>query len=368
MCAADRITGDKCLLSPPAILGCSPIEGRHLSLLRRGIPMCLLGLSGAVLMTPALVAAQTTVRVEASGVPVAAAEVSLWDTDGRVAFGRTDGDGSLRIVPERAVGPAAFLLVRRLGFAPARLTYQARDSFTVSLTAVPTSLPVLSIRTSELRCPSATEPEADSIWRASANRYSLRGTQFRIDWTGYTVNETVTTEQRGYPDPYEMRPPMYGTIGSMRGQTGLENPPPYALYERHIALGGEYWQWRYAAVESFSSDHFLSDRFREQHTMTVLGRNESTTIIGFCPRDDSQADLRGEMEIGVNSLLTGARWFFHVPHDDEDAGGEAAFAPTTYGGHEYLVAIRGTSWRRAGKNLYNQRRFERVRWELHRRD
>ena len=312
-----------------------------------------------------LATAQSTIRVESSGAPVSSAEVSVWDTDGRAALGRTDVTGSVRIVPDRAVGPVAFVLVRRLGFAPARVAYRAADSMTISLTAVASNLPVLSVRTKELRCPSATEAEADSIWRASASRYASQTRPMRITWTGYSVNETVATEQRGYPDPYEMRPPAIGGGGAMLGRVDMGDPPPYAMYERHINAGGEYWQWRYAALENYSSDHFLTERFRATHTMTVLGRNESTTIIGFCPRDDSQADLRGELEIGTNALLTGARWFYHVPHDDEDAGGEASFAPTPFEGRDYLVAIRGSFWRRAGKNLYNQRRFERVKWEIH---
>jgi hypothetical protein len=321
---------------------------------------------GFMLANTGRLSAQATIRVEASGAPVAAAEVSIWDSQGKAGFGRTDGNGVVRIQRERTVRAGAFLLVRRLGFAPARIPYGGNDSLTVELTAVSVELPVLAVSTRELRCPSVTEPEADSIWRASAGRYSALGTNVRIDAVGYTVNETVPTEQRGFADPNELRPPMYGTGGSYGGQPGLEDPPPYAFYERHVGTWvGEYWQWRYAALESHSAEHFLGERFHEGHTMTVLGRTESTTVIGFCPRDNSQPDLKGELQIGESGLLMGARWFFRVPHDDEDAGGEATFAPTLFDGRDYLIAIRGSFWRRAGKNLYNQRRFERVKWELH---
>lgn len=53
-----------------------------------------------------------------------------------------------------------------------------------------------------------------------------------------------------------------------------------------------------------------------------------------------------------------------VPHDDEDAGAEATFGRTSFEGKQYLVAVRGSSWRRAGKNLYNQDRYERFGWRL----
>lgn len=332
---------------------------------RSSIGAILFALSCFALVIPHGLAAQTVITVQSSGISVAAAEVSIWDVQGRAGLGRTDGLGAARIVLERGLAANAFVLVRRLGFAPAREPFEMRDSMSIAMTAVAAKLPVLAVRTKELRCPSTTEPEADSVWRESSRRYSMRLTQFRIDWTGYHVSETVTAEQRGYADPNEMRPPLYGTGGSIHGEAGMENPPPYAMYERHIALGGEYWQWRYANLESYSADHFLSERFREQHSLVVLGRTESTTIIGFCPRNDSQADLKGELQIGVDASLMSARWFFRVPHDDEDAGAEATFAPTMYEGREYILAIRGSFWRRSGKTIYNQRRFENVRWELH---
>lgn len=209
---------------------------------RSSIRVALCTFSCSVLSMPSGVVAQTVIRVEASGIPVAAAEVSIWDIQGRAAFGRTDGAGTLRLALERAVATGAFVLVRRIGYAPARVPFEVRDSLNVAMTAVATTLPVLVVRTNELRCPGTTEFEADSLWRASANRYSMRLTRFRIDWTGYSTSETVSADQRGYADPYEMRPPMYGTAASVRGQSGLEDPPPYAFYERHIALGGEYWQ------------------------------------------------------------------------------------------------------------------------------
>jgi hypothetical protein len=323
--------------------------------------VCLIAVTTFVL--PARASAQIVV-VRSADVPISAAEVGVWDTQGRVATGRTDFLGVVHLNLERAPIAPSFLLVRRIGFVPARRPYERVDSLTIELERAPTALPTHALRIKELRCPSRDEAGADSIWRASASRYSERGTQFRIEWSGYTTEETVTAEGRGYPDPYELRPPRMGTVGSIHGQSGMESPPPYAMYEKHVGIGGEYWQWRYASLQGFSSDHFLTDRFRETHTLVTLGETSDATILGFCPRNDSEADLQGELQIARDGLLTSARWFFHVPHDDEDAGGDATFAPTRYEGRDYLVAIRGASWRRAGKNIYNQRRFERVQWVL----
>jgi hypothetical protein len=314
---------------------------------------------------PASLSAQTVVRVESAGAPVGSADVSIWDADGRFGAGRSNDAGVVRIVPERLASPQAFLLVRRLGFAPRRLDYSPRDTIVVTLSAVPVQLPVLAVNTAPLRCPAATEPAADSLWRAVAARYTPGARSLRMEWTGYIVREAVPAEQRGFADPHEIRAPVYGHGTSEAGEAGMHDPPPYALYERHVDLGGQYWRWRYAALASQTAEHFLSERFREHHDLVVLGSSGASTIIGFCPRGKSEAEIEGELQVGPDSLLSAARWQFVVSHDDEDAGGETTFAPTTHEGHSYLIAIRGSNWRRARPNLYNQTRFERVRWELH---
>lgn len=328
----------------------------------RNVGTVLFALGFIAVAIPNGIAAQAVISVQASGIPVAAAEVSIWDVQGRAGLGRTDGVGTVRIAPTRTLAPGAFVLVRRLGYAPARVPFEVRDSIRIAMTAVAANLPALAVRTKALRCPKATEPEADSLWRLSASRYSMRLSRFTIDWTGYVVgDERVTADQRGYPDPREPGQPPYVPGRSTLGKPGMEDPPPYAIYER---FAGGFRRWRYADLGDFGADHFLSQRFRERHSLVVLGRTESTTIVGFCPQDDSQADVQGELQIGANASLLGARWSFRVPHDDEDAGGEATFAPTVYDGREYIVAIAGASWRRIGRNLYNQSRFERVRWIL----
>ena len=317
-----------------------------------------------LLVVPGSLAAQTVIRVESVGLPVAGAEVAIWDAEGRVGLGRTAGLGIVRIIPERALGAEAFLLVRRLGFVPVRLPYHYRDSLTISLAAVLVRLPVLSVDAKPLRCPAASDPAAEDVWRTTASHYTLGAVRLRIEWTGYRVNETVVAEQRGYGDSDELRPQANSSFSLAHGEALMIQPPPYALFEHHVALGGEFSQWRYAAIDGFSAEHFVSERFRERHTFTVLGRSGSSTLLGFCARDYSEAEIQGELQVDSDSLLTAARWFFRVPHDDEDAGGESSFALWSSEGHAYLVAFRGSFWRRAGRNLYSQTRFERLRWQL----
>lgn len=317
---------------------------------------------------PYALIAQTVFRVESGGLPVSGAEVSIWDGDRRSGIGRTAGAGVVRIVTERDIGEGAFVLVRRLGFAPARLRFAGGDTVTVTLSAVASALPVLSVNLKKLKCPTRHQSEADSIWRMAASRYKLAANSLVIDWTGYVVSETVPPEQRGYGDLDTFRPPVISDRVTGMPEAGMHEPPPYALFENHVGVGGKYSKWRYATLASYSAEHFVTERFRERHAMAVLGRTGTATIIGFCARDYAQAEIEGELQIGADSLLLAARWSFRVPHDDEDAGGEANFALTPYKGDSYLVAIRGSTWRRARPNLYGQSRFERVRWSLRVRD
>jgi hypothetical protein len=312
-------------------------------------------------------AAQTLIRVSAGGYAVQGAEVVAWDSAGRVAAARTDVLGAAHLVLQRTPSAGAFLVVRRLGFVPARVELVGGDSIAISLTEAPTNLPVLSTTSRALRCPSTTEPTADSLWRTTASLYSTGAVALYTGWIGGHISETVSTNQRGYGDGEPIR--MMGGGGTApdtmgRGDALMREPPPYAMYERHVSLLGEYWRWRYAPLEDFGAEHFVSERFHSSHTVTMLGRSGEATVLGFCARQHAQADIEGELLIGPDGLVRAARWFYRVPHDDEDAGAEATFGRTTFEGKQYLVAVRGSSWRKAGKELYNQDRYERFGWRL----
>src|SRR2546423_15658951 len=81
-------------------------------------------------------------------------------------------------------------------------------------------------------------------------------------------------------------------------------------------------------------------------------------------RDRDHAEVEGELQIGSDLRFRSARWSYRLPHDDEDAGGEATFGVTEFEGSNYLVAVRGSAWRRAGRNLYNQERYESSAWRV----
>ena len=185
--------------------------------------------------------AQTLIRVSGAGYPAQNAEVIAWDSGGRIAAGRTDVLGAVHLAPTRVPSTGAFLIVRRLGFVPARVAFVGGDSIAISLIATPTTLPVLSTSSKALTCPAANEPAADSLWRTAASHYSIGAVNLYTAWIGGTRKETVPADQRGYGDGEPIR--MVGGGGtfpdtSARADILMHSPPPYALYERHVNLLG----------------------------------------------------------------------------------------------------------------------------------
>jgi hypothetical protein len=309
--------------------------------------------------------AQRVIRVVSHDQPIPNVEVSVWSENARLAATRTDYDGIAHLqLP--ASSPLATVLVRRLGYAPARRALGSADTLVVSLIETATDLPVVAVASKSLACPHGSEPTADSIWTSAAAMYSSGISSLRLKWAGTLLQETVASDQRGYGDGTPANGEWFGAVLPDTASITMRTPPPYARYERHIGLGGEYWRWRYAPLHDFAAEHFVSPTFRERHTFQVLGRSDGATIVGFCPKQRDDAEVKGELLIGDDHLLRGARWFVQLSHDDEDAGGEATFVATPFDGHVYVVAIRGSTWRRAGKNLYNQDRFERSSWSLSR--
>lgn len=302
---------------------------------------------------------QVVVRVQSSGTPVYGAEVTVWNEKSQIAAVRTNvlGEGWVTLTDADS---NAFVVVRRLGFAPTRATFTRRDTVTIEIAPVVALLPVLDIATKPLNCSAPSEPEAEGLWTSAAGMYSIRASELHFYYDGGWVEETVTREQRGFGDGDPLR---YGH-GYERARR--VSAILLAEYERHINMTGEYWQWRYETLEGRGAEYFVSGSFLRDNKLTMLGRNQGAAVIGFCSRSDAKVRIDGELQIGPDALLRAARWFYRVPHDDEDAGGEASFARTAFEGQWFLVAVRGSSWRRAKDNLYNQRRRELTAWRFSR--
>jgi hypothetical protein len=98
--------------------------------------------------------------------------------------------------------------------------------------------------------------------------------------------------------------------------------------------------------------------------LVVLGESAGATTLGFCPRDRRNPEIQGELVIGPDSLFQSARWQFVVPHDANDAGGEATFDVGRLDGKLFLLPIRGSFWYGIGHGRYDQERYERLGWRL----
>jgi hypothetical protein len=244
------------------------------------------------------------------------------------------------------------------------VTLPDTGTVTIPLNPVAASLPVLSVRTRALRCPAASEERAEALWRSAAAQYGSDSPSLFFAYRGAWAQERVSAEQRGFGDE-----PARQRIGNWTPAAllvrGRPIPPPYALFERiRITSGLQYDRWRYAPLHLQAVGHFASQDFLSRHTLVVLGETEASTIVGYCPRINDDADIEGELEIGSDSLFHGARWRFRVSHDDEDAGGEATFGVGIEGHARYIVAVRGTSWRRTNGGTYDQERFSLLAWQF----
>jgi hypothetical protein len=319
-----------------------------------------------LLLSASPTAAQVVVRVSARGFGVAGAEVSAWGPHGQVAATRSDGAGTAWLLLPRD-SRNVFVVVRRLGFVPARLPIAGRDTLSIELSAVASSLPVLAVSARALRCPVRPDPAADSLLGAASAHYARGAGLLYFGWTGRWDEESVTPEERGYGDQSPLRREQSG-IGSPvpteRSAATLRDPPPYGVFEMRRNASGEFRQWRFPPFDNYAAEHFITQQFRGSHTFVTLGSMGDATIIGFCTGGALEADIEGELEVGSDSTLRAARWRFIVSHDDEDAGGEVTFGAAPFEGRIYLVAVRGSSWRRGERGRYNQQRFTRTAWRL----
>lgn len=288
----------------------------------------------------------------------------MWNETGRIGGGRTDGLGNVRLALDSLHRLHAFVTARKMGFLPQRTVIGAGDTVTMILTPQATALPLLAVQSRALRCPVNDDSLAVQLWTSASRQYARDREQLYFGYVGATSRERVAAEERGYGDALSeprvggINPANYWPSKPGVASVQVNVPPPYAVYERHINLDGAVWLWRYSQLHFGSASHFATAEFRAGHTMTVLAQNDGVTTLGFCPRASSEMEIQGELQVGPDSTLRAARWQFIARHDDEDAGGEATFGISRLDGAPYLVAVRGSSWRRADRGHYEQERFE----------
>ena len=306
---------------------------------------------------------QLVVRVESNGAAVFGAEVIVWSDSGRLAVGRTDGAGILRLPVSREKTPIAFITARRVGFGPGRLSFPAADSVTVWLTQRAAELATVAVTSRPLRCPAESEQEAVALWHRAAARYTAGQDTMPFSYLGSVAEESVSPVERGFGDPPTQRI-LGGSDPRAKNWPAFGGPNSYIYGAFHPPFGPAYEKWTYPAMHGSAAGLFASESFGEQHMFIVLGHSGDATILGFCARARSGPDIDGELEIGSDTLFLGARWSFQLPHDQEDAGGDATFGVAKLDGARYLVAVRSAEWRRVRRDLYDQTRYVLDAWKF----
>jgi len=115
-----------------------------------------------------------------------------------------------------------------------------------------------------------------------------------------------------------------------------ENPPSYTVrvrtpwspayidierdgYAVRLSQGefDEYGSgWKYAALGTVQSDHFISATFGERHLFSMRV-TDGLTIIRFCPRRFHGPGIQGELTVRPDTTLANVRLHFQIPREEK---------------------------------------------------
>ena len=302
-----------------------------------------------------LCVAQVTGRVVAAGSesPIPAAQAELWSDSGLVARAESDDDGRFALTgPSK--GHTLWLLVRRIGFAPAVLrSVQQGTFYTVAMRQLPVTLPELYVTT----CTSRDDPVSRRLWLTVRLRYRLIPESLAV-WAGigYTRFETTSADSVGYA--------AHEQWAGTGGWTGLGSRPwrarlrgaGYAVPRGPgTYLGDEEGATEYMRLDDHSAEHFVDSLFGALHVFLPGHDEDGLIVIPFCPRSTRHPDIEGAFSLVLGGGLVSAWWRFVVPESSEQAGGQVFFAPPADSGAGFVIPVRGVFWRRPnGSSTYLQ--------------
>lgn len=329
-------------------------------------PTSLVGVLAASIFIALPVRAQLRVVVESSGAPVAEATVELWTSTTRVGRRVADQEGRVAFLANE-IRSASTLLVRRVGYAPGRMSIDALvPEIHVELERLAAPLAEVTVKEAEQACPARDDPAARALWDAARRRYLVPDTRRRVSWFEYSAG-TVRGVELG----------MVNRVGLFRGWRGRAN---VVGEDRKIATRGHAWLlvgnhtsedlgiWDYPSLQHFHAEHFAEELFGAKQTLSFLkGPQELTaTVLVFCARDRKQSGIDGTLRLGADSSFLDARWRFWNPaRDAEKAGGEVVFTPFDIrSATPWLLSAQGLFWRQLRGGMYRQRWEAYEGWEL----
>ena len=311
----------------------------HLSMLTAAVAITF----GTAFGTAARCAAQVAGRVvaESSQVAVPGATVELWTAAGRAARTESDADGRFTVA-SRPNNPPAWLLVRRIGFAPVtvRNVYVGRDNV-VALRPLPVPLPELVITT----CPGPDDPVSRRLWEAARSRYRLVPPGLLVfAGIAFVRFETTSADSVGYGAPEERA----GT----GGYVGLGSFWPRLLASGYVLprAPGSYitdnqGAFEYMRLDGQMAEHFADSLFGALHVLLPAHYEDGLVIVPFCPRSTRHPEIEGAISFVPGAGFANAWWRFVVRRGEQQAGGQVFFAPPSDTGASFLIPARGVFWR-----------------------
>lgn len=304
---------------------------------------------GLALCLPNVVLAQVrgTVRDEA-GVPVADAMVELLAPGARLAVTATDVSGVFVFLPHPA---AAAVVVRRIGFAPARVTLgTAAQPLTIVLQR--RSLPVtgMTVVAPPPPCVDRDQPEARQLWQRASHRYASGTLMAGLTADRMTGRMNVPPDSFGALDTTRLARGFIGMIGfGVRPREAQRD----RFYGGAPLLGTERsFQWGYPHLESVQAWHFADALFGELNRLLLAPREVGELIILFCGRRAGRVYITGRIHLATDTTFLKAEWRFVTPPPVEQSGGEVVFMPPAPGAP--LLPATGFFWRARASGFFQE--------------
>jgi len=300
----------------------------------------------AALLVPRVSSAQISGRVVGADgrQPVPQALVELLSASGveERAYSDAEGRFALRNGNSR---DRLVLLVRRIGFAPARIdSVLPGREYSVAMREHPVPLPEMYVAS----CPAPDDPESRRIWEEARSRYVLVPDTVAV----WVAHGSISFGSAGAAAVGYLPLSQWTTRGQGQGVTssgfrrnvltvGYAYRRPPGRYH-----GAEFGRWQYPRLDGGAAEHFADSLFGALHTFQVPHRVGDLVDIGFCPRSAGRPDIEGVITIMPGHGLVAAGWRFVMPPGEEEAGGQVVFLPASDSAPGFLLPSYGVYWRR----------------------
>ena len=298
---------------------------------------------------PSMASAQVrgTVRDDA-GHAVDGAVVELLSAGARLAITESDTAGAFAFLP--APGAVA-LVVRRIGFQPARVVLAAAQPsrpLIVVMRRRPVRVAGIAVAAPLGRCDDRDHADARRLWQAAARRYASGALMASLLGEGKQFRGSVPAESQGVFDTTRAAPYHIEGIGFRPIAYNRER-----FYGMPPAMGvTRSYQWDYPFLESLQAWHFADQLFGDLNAFTLAPRELGDVVIEFCSRHEDRPYVVGHLYLGPDTTLLKAQWRFVTDEPREDAGGEVVFMPPASGAP--LLAASGQFWRAKSDGYYQE--------------